>query len=57
MALGASSDPPTWALFRSKIQNSKKNDATPACRIKSRRNKKLIVQFGCKLRDESNKLN
>ena len=49
-----------WVSFRSKIQNSKNaasNIAALACRIKYRRNKKLITQFACKLRDESNEPN
>jgi hypothetical protein len=44
------------AVFRCKVQNSKVSYQMVTAlvrRIKYRRNKKLIAQFSCKLRDES----
>jgi hypothetical protein len=48
------------AVFRCKVQNSKVSYQMITAlvrRIKYRRNKKLIAQFSCKLRDESNEPN
>ena len=46
-------------VARVQFQNSKfqKKNSAPAWRFKSRRNKKRIAQFACKLRDESNEPN